>query len=76
MSEVELMKPTSNQLKKIYLDRTKNIQHNSLQSRGIRKMCSRLEDQFDAVWLRYEQNNATFKEWEDALDEWLNAEQI
>tara|TARA_Y100000593_G_C4272834_1_gene318334 strand:- start:504 stop:695 length:192 start_codon:yes stop_codon:yes gene_type:complete len=63
-------------LKKIYLDKTGNVSYNPNKDRKMLKMVKRLQDEFDEVWLKYENNKATYKEWEDALDKWLNAEQV
>jgi len=42
----------------------------------IRKMCNRLADEFDDIWLKHSKGEATFKQWKQALDKWLKAEQI
>jgi hypothetical protein len=39
-------------------------------------MCERLQDEFDSVWVKCNNKQATYQEWEKALDKWLNAEKI
>jgi hypothetical protein len=39
-------------------------------------MRDRLCEEFDEVWIRYENNKATYEQWEKALDKWLSAEII
>lgn len=39
-------------------------------------MRMRLWEKFDEVWVRYNNNQATYQEWEKALDKWLNVEKI
>jgi len=70
------MKHTSKDLKKIFLTKLNAIDYNSRKVRGMRHMAERLHEEFDKVWVNYNNNKATFKEWEKALDKWLNAEQI
>ena len=42
----------------------------------MRLMCERLWEEFDDVWIKYENNKATYEQWEKALDKWLNAEEV
>tara|TARA_R100000315_G_scaffold57932_2_gene32795 strand:+ start:296 stop:424 length:129 start_codon:yes stop_codon:yes gene_type:complete len=42
----------------------------------MRKMAERLLDEFDEIWIKYNNNQATYEQWEKALDKWLNAEII
>ena len=42
----------------------------------MRKMAQNLQEQFDIVWLDYLKGNATYNEWEKALDGWLNVEML
>jgi len=67
---------TSRNLKKIYLDRVNAMPSVSDQSmdRHIRIMRTRLWEEFDDVWLRYEKGKASFELWEKSLDRWLKAE--
>jgi hypothetical protein len=43
---------------------------------GIRKMAQRNQEEFDEVWIKHREGKATFKEWETALDKWLNSELV
>ena len=71
---------TSRNLKKIFSDRIsklpENLSQTQSQERGVRKMRMRLWEKFDEVWVRYNNNQATYQEWEKALDKWLNVEKI
>ena len=42
----------------------------------MRLMCKRLWEEFDDVWIKYENNKATYEQWEKTLDKWLNAEEV
>ena len=70
------MEHTSRNLKRIYLDRLNNTKFNKSKNRGMRKMAERLLDEFDEIWIKYNNNQATYEQWEKALDKWLNAEII
>jgi hypothetical protein len=76
MLGVVFMKHISKKLEKIYLDKTSKLQYNSYKDRFARKMCKRLHKEFDQVWVKYNNEQATYQEWEKALDKWLNAEQL
>tara|TARA_Y100000592_G_scaffold27096_2_gene42976 strand:- start:7108 stop:7227 length:120 start_codon:yes stop_codon:yes gene_type:complete len=39
-------------------------------------MTMRLCEEFDEVWIKYNNNEATYEQWEKALDKWLSAEII
>lgn len=71
---------TSRNLKKIFSERISKLPENLSQTqskeRGVRKMRMRLWEKFDEVWVRYNNNQATYQEWEKALDKWLNVEKI
>ena len=71
---------TSKNLKKICLDRLKNMDHdkwnNQSQERHIRHMRKRYHEEFDKIWVKYNNNQATYQQWEKALDLWLNSELI
>lgn len=71
---------TSRNLKKIFSERISKLPDNLSQTqskeRGVRKMRMRLWEKFDEVWVRYNNNQATYQEWEKALDKWLNVEKI
>ena len=70
------MKRTQKDLKKIFLNKLNNTKVKSIQDRGMRKMTERLHEEFDMGWVKYNNNKATYQEWENALDKWLNAEEI
>jgi len=66
----------SKDLKKIYLDRINNLEYVGIKDRGIRKMADRLWEEFDETWIKYNNNEATYGQWEKALNKWLNSETI
>tara|TARA_R100001530_G_scaffold52293_1_gene38693 strand:+ start:783 stop:995 length:213 start_codon:yes stop_codon:yes gene_type:complete len=70
------MAHTSKNLKKIYLNRINNLKYNEIKDRGIRKMSERLWEEFDEIWIKYNNNEATYEQWEKALNKWLNSETI
>lgn len=39
-------------------------------------MRTRLHDDFDTIWIRYNNNKATYNQWQQALEKWLKAECI
>ena len=39
-------------------------------------MRARLYDDFDKIWIRYNDNKATYNQWQQALDKWLKVEGI
>ena len=71
---------TSRNLKKIFSEEIENLPKDLIQTqsqeRGVRKMRLRLWEKFDEVWVRYNNNQATYQEWKKALDKWLNVEKI
>ena len=70
------MKPTSQELKKIYLDRISKVNPKVPKTPYSRNMTRRLWEEFDEVWIQYENNKATYEQWKKALDKWLSAEII
>ena len=42
--------------------------------RNIRKMSKNANRDFDKIWVKYNNGNATYKEWESALDKWFKLE--
>ena len=44
--------------------------------RYFKEMRIRLHEEFDEVWVSYLNNQATYDQWEKALDKWLSAEII
>ena len=67
-------------LKKIFLNKTSAINNekyrNQSKERHIRHMRDRLAEEFDEIWTKYNNNKATYNQWEQALDKWINAELI
>lgn len=63
-------------LKKIFLDRVSKMPDNAGTSldRNIRKMSKNANRDFDKIWVKYNNGNATYKEWESALDKWFKLE--
>ena len=39
-------------------------------------MRDRLWAEFDKVWVRYNNNKASFQEWQKALNNWVNMETL
>jgi|TARA_R110002020_G_scaffold5559_2_gene23005 hypothetical protein len=39
-------------------------------------MSRRLHKEFDEVWVKYENGDATFDDWKKALNKWLQSELI
>ena len=65
------------ELKEIFLGRTLAMgwdQDNP--DYKMRNMARKLQAEFDIVWLDYLKGNATYNEWEKALDSWLNVEML
>jgi hypothetical protein len=53
-----------------------NKWNNQSMERHIRHMRNRYWKEFDQVWVNYNNNKATYQQWEKALDMWLNSELI
>ena len=77
---VSIMNILKKDLKKTYLSKTElitnDIFRNRSRERQIRHMRNRLHEEFDQVWIKYNNNQATYQEWEKALDKWINVELI
>jgi len=72
-----------NDLKKIFLDKLESITNDKFRNqskdrhlRHMRKTRNRLHNEFDAIWVRYNNKQATFSQWENALEKWLSSECI
>ena len=65
-------------LKQHYLDRTSKMPDDTGGSldRNIRVMRKNAHGDFDKVWVKYNNNEASFDEWEFALEKWLKLELI
>ena len=74
------MRHTSKDLQKIFLDKTSEITNeifsNRSRERHLRNMRKRLSDEFDKIWVRYNKKEATYSQWQNALDKWLKVERI
>ena len=69
-----------NNLNKIFLDKTEIITNDRFRDqskkRPLRHMRKRLYEEFDLIWVKYNNNKATYDQWSKALDKWLNSELI
>ena len=65
-------------LKNLYLSRLEKLPKNAGKGGDfrIRKMRKKLHEEFDRIWVRYNQKKATYSEWNKALEKWLSAECI
>ena len=65
------------ELKEIFLDRVLAMGWDKpCPDYKMRKMAIKLQAEFDIVWLDYLKGDATYNEWEKALDSWLNVEML
>ena len=65
------------ELKEIFLDKVKAIGWDKeCPDYKMRKMANKLHEEFDKVWLNHRVGNATYNEWERALDSWLRVEML
>lgn len=69
-----------NDLKKIFLDKLESITNdkfrNQSKDRHLRHMRKRLHEEFDSIWVKYNNNKATYDQWSKALIKWINSELI
>jgi hypothetical protein len=70
------MSNTKKNLKKHFLTRIKDFNFTEEYDYNKRHMRQVLWDEFDKTWIRYNNNEATFKEWEYALEKWLRLESM
>jgi hypothetical protein len=63
-------------LKKVYLNRIKAMPKPNLNDYHMRKMKMRLHEEFDKIWVKLNNNEATESQWHIALNKWLNSEKI
>tara|TARA_R100001594_G_scaffold83623_1_gene118213 strand:- start:286 stop:510 length:225 start_codon:yes stop_codon:yes gene_type:complete len=74
------MNTSKKDLRKIFLDKSKIITNEKYKKRSLdrhlRHMRKRLYKEFDQTWIKYNNNQATYQQWENALDKWLNSELI
>ncbi len=67
---------TSKNLKKIYLEAIKDLDIKVNKPLNLRRMEKRLHENFDKVWVKCNNGEATFEEWEKALNDWLEVNKI
>jgi hypothetical protein len=69
-----------NNLSKTFLNKTQLISNDKFSSQSqIRHLChmrKRLYEEFDSIWIEYNNNKASYNQWNKALDKWLNSELI
>ena len=74
------MKTTSKNLKKTFLTRLQEIDNdrvnNQSMDRGLRHLRKRNWEEFDKVWVKYNNNQANYQQWSHALDKWLRSEEL
>lgn len=70
------MSHTSRNLKRIFLDKIETLDFKVHGSLNLRRMEKRLYDEFDKTWIKYNNNEATYKEWQQSLDEWLEVHKL
>lgn len=75
---MSILKKTN--LNKIFLNKTSVITNekyrNQNKDRHMRHMRNRLAEEFDEIWIKYNNNKATYNQWEKALDKWISSELI
>ena len=76
MSKTEGTMNTKQNLKKHFLDKLYSTVGKATHEYHKRKMRESLHEQFDEVWVRLNNNDATLSEWDKALNKWLTMEQI
>ena len=66
--------------RKIFLNKTSVITNDKFRNRSkerhIRHMRKRLYEEFDKIWILYNNKKASYQQWELALDKWINSELI
>jgi len=74
------MKTTSKNLKKIFLNRLQEVDNDAVSNqsmdRGLRHLRKRNWEEFDKIWVKYNNKQATFKIWERMLERWLRSEEL
>ena len=74
------MRNTSKNLKKIFLNRLREIDddrvNNQSMDRGLRHLRKRNWEEFDRIWVKYNNNQANYQQWDKALDKWLRSEEL
>jgi|TARA_B110000285_G_C14744828_1_gene432484 hypothetical protein len=67
---------TQTDLRKLFLTKVAEVNFRTNPDYHFRKMLYRLHEEFDKVWVRYNNGDATMKEWENSLNKWIKMEQI
>ena len=70
------MSATSKNPKQIYLEMLKDLDINANKPLNLRRMEKRLHEEFDAVWVKYNNGKATIVEGEKALNDWLEVNKL
>lgn len=70
------MENISSKTKNHYFKAISKLKNKPATDYRIRRMQKRLQKEFDAVWVRLENGEATFDEWKISLNKWLQAEAI
>ena len=74
------MKTTSKNLKKTFLTRLQEIDddrvNNQSMDRGLRHLRKRNWEEFDRIWVKYNNSQATYQQWDHALEKWLRSEEL
>jgi len=58
------------------LEKIKDMKYRENFNRHMKNTRIRLQDEFDQIWIKHNNNEATFEQWNKALDKWLNSERI
>lgn len=66
----------SENLKKIFLDKIKDMPYKVQGNHRMRRMNKRLHKEFEKTWVKLEKGEATMEEWTKALNKWLQSELI
>lgn len=70
----------SRNLKKIFLSRLANLDDNKVNNQSMertaRHMRKRLWKEFDQIWVKYNNNQANYQQWDHALEKWLRSEEL
>lgn len=69
---------TQKDLKRLYLGKLAELPPDAGTNKEyhIRKMAKQLCNKFDEVWIKYNNNKATYIEWKIALNKWLTMETL
>ena len=76
MSKMENTTSTKKDLKKHYLNKLYATKGKNTHDYHKRKMRENLHEEFDVVWVKYNNGLASYREWENSLNKWLRMEQI